>query len=111
MKYKITAVVEQDKEYMDADQIKELSSDIQMNIADYNYFRIIEDVKAEEYRPDMREKIKEYIDEMDEEINRCDTWVKEHINNKSCDIAIMESRIETLTDVKNDLESRLDEVI
>lgn len=64
-----------------------------------------------ENQPDMREKVKEYIAELDEEIDRCSLWVKEHINNKSCDIAIMESRIETLIDVKNDLQSRLNEVI
>lgn len=60
---------------------------------------------------DMREKVKEYISEIQEEIDRCTLWVKEHINSEVCNIAIMESRIETLIEVTNDLQSRLDEVI
>lgn len=113
MKYKITAVVEQDKEYSNADQIKELSSDIQMNIANYNCFHIVEDVKAEEYRPDIREKVKEYIVELEEEIKRCEKLYEDSSVNYSDptrSLAI-QCRIETLVQVKGDLESRLEELV
>lgn len=111
MKYKITAVVEQDKEYSNADQIKELSSDIQMNIANYNCFHIVEDVKAEEYRPDIRQKVKEYIAEIDEEISRCETWIEENMNIEACKVTAMETRAQTLNEIKCDLESRLEELV
>lgn len=59
----------------------------------------------------MREKVKKYISEIQDEIDRCTLYVEEHINGENMNIAIMESRIETLVEVKNDLQSRLDEVI
>lgn len=62
-------------------------------------------------KSNMREKIKEYISELDEENSRCNLWVKVHINGKSYDVAIMESRIETLVEVKNDLQGKLEELI
>lgn len=113
MRYKITAVVEQDKEYSNADQIKELSSDIQMRIADYNCFRIIEDVKVEEYKPDMREKVEEYIVELNEEIDRCEEIYKGILSGfyDLKRILTIKSRIETLTQVRDDLESRLEELV
>lgn len=72
--------------------------------------------------PDMREKIKEYISEIQEEIDRCvklieDKFVElgndEAKENYSCGIeyAKIESRIETLGQVQNDLKNRLEEVI
>lgn len=112
MKYRITAVVEQDKEYSNSDQIKELSSDIQMGIADYNCFRIIEDVKLEEYRPDMREKVKEYIAELDEEIKRCHNLAEQNMNDEATTVAeMMVVRVQVLTEVKNDLQGRLEELV
>lgn len=53
----------------------------------------------------MREKVKEYITELDKEIERC-----ELILRNTSDL-IAESRLETLVEVKNDLESRLEELI
>lgn len=119
MKYKITAVVEQDNEYMNAEQIQELVSDIRMGIADYNCFRIIENVEAEEYRPDMREKVKEYISELDEEISRCIDQEESILaaigdyDEKPMPIKYieLEERIKTLNEVKCDLESRLEELV
>lgn len=82
-----------------------------------------------ENQPDMREKIKEYIDELDTEIKRCESelilinssytqscepknpqvgevWIG-HSDNKY----ELQSRINALIEVKNDLLGRLEEVI
>lgn len=72
--------------------------------------------------PDMREKVKEYITEIQEEIDRCVKLIEDkfvELENDvakevySCGIeyAKIESRIETLGQVQNDLENRLEEVI
>lgn len=72
--------------------------------------------------PDMREKVKEYITEIQEEIDRCVKLIEDKIvelgNDAakeiySCSIeyAKIESRIETLGQVKNDLKNRLEEVL
>ena len=71
--------------------------------------------------PDMREKIKEYISELDAEITRCEEAMHKkiieigdlvkndkHSNNR--EYYELESRVSTLTQVKNDLESRLAEI-
>ena len=61
---------------------------------------------------DMREKVKEYMAELNAEIDRCMNFVEEHIDDGVvCKITAMESRIETLTEVVNDLKSRLEEVL
>ena len=60
---------------------------------------------------DMREKIMEYIDELDVEIDRCMEWVEEHMNGDACQVSAMEMRAKTLNEVKNDLESRLEEMV
>ena len=54
---------------------------------------------------DMREKIEEYIGDLDKEIERCELILKH------TDDLIAESRLETLIEVKNDLQSRLDELV
>jgi|GEM_PF-1890644 hypothetical protein len=82
-----------------------------------------------ENQPDMREKIREYIDELDTEIKRCESelilinssytqscepknpqvgevWIG-HSDNKY----ELQSRINALIEVKNDLLGRLKEVI
>lgn len=82
-----------------------------------------------ENQPDMREKIREYIDELDTEIKRCESelilinssytqscepknpqvgevWIG-HSDNKY----ELQSRINALIEVKNDLFGRLEEVI
>ena len=72
--------------------------------------------------PDMREKIKEYISEIQEEIDRCIKLIEDkfvELGNDavkelySCGIeyAKIESRIETLGQVQNDLKNRLEEVL
>lgn len=82
-----------------------------------------------ENQPDMREKIREYIDELDTEIKRCESelilinssytqscepknpqvgevWIG-HSDNKY----ELQSRINALIEVKNDLLGRLEEVM
>ena len=66
-----------------------------------------------ENQPDMREKVKEYIDELDEEISRCEKLYEEvsvDYSDPTRSLAI-QCRIETLSQVKGDLESRLEELI
>ena len=64
-----------------------------------------------ENQPDMREKVKEYISELDAEYDRCIEWVEEHMDGEACQVSAMEMRAKTLNEVKNDLESRLEELI
>ena len=66
--------------------------------------------------PDMREKVIEYVNkELEEEIARCIQWVEDE-ENKKIDVdeygcLSIKSRIETLTEVQNDLKNRLEELI
>ena len=64
-----------------------------------------------ENQPDMREKVREYISELDAEYGRCTDWIEEHMNGEACQVSAMEMRAKTLNDVKNDFESRLEELI
>ena len=64
-----------------------------------------------ENQPDMREKIREYISELDVEYDRCMTWVEEHMDGEGCQVSAMEMRAKTLMEVKNNLESRLEELL
>lgn len=64
-----------------------------------------------ENKPDMREKIKEYIDELDVEYDRCMTWIEEHMDCEACQVSAMEMRAKTLMEVKNDLQDRLEGLI
>ena len=64
-----------------------------------------------ENQPDMREKVREYIGELDTEYNRCMDWIEEHMDGETCQVFAMEMRAKTLNEVKNDLESRLEELI
>ena len=64
-----------------------------------------------ENQPDMREKVMEYISELDAEYGRCTDWIEEHMNGEACQVSAMEMRAKTLNEVKNDLESRLEELI
>ena len=64
-----------------------------------------------ENQPDMREKIKEYISELDAEYDRCMDWIEKHMNDEACQVSAMEMRAKTLMEVKNDLESRLEELV
>ena len=64
-----------------------------------------------ENQPDMREKVMEYISELDAEYDRCMDWIEEHMNGEACQVSAMEMRAKTLMEVKNDLESRLEELV
>ena len=59
----------------------------------------------------MREKVIEYIGELDEEIDRCMDWIEEHMDGEACQVSAMEMRVKTLMEVKNDLKSRLEELV
>lgn len=60
-----------------------------------------------ENQPDMREKVKEYISELDIEIDRYHNMAEENEQIAKNMIII----IQVLTAVKNDLQGRLDELI
>lgn len=59
----------------------------------------------------MREKIREYISELDTEYGRCMEWVEEHMDGEACQVSAMEMRAKTLMEIKNDLKSRLEELV
>ena len=59
-------------------------------------------------KPDMREKIKEYISELDAEIDRLENLLKSA--DSPCDLQI-KGRLNAIIEVKNDLLGRLEEVI
>ena len=61
--------------------------------------------------PDMREKVREYISELDKEIERCMTWIEERMDGEVCQVSTMEMRAKTLMEVKNDLQGRLEELV
>ena len=62
-------------------------------------------------QPDMKEKVKEYIGELDAEYDRCMDWIEEHMDSEACQVSAMEMRAKTLMEIKNDLESRLEELV
>lgn len=64
-------------------------------------------------KPDMREKIKEYIGELDMEINRLESDLEKQMtyNVEACKVTATESRLNVIIEVKNDLLGRLKEVI
>lgn len=70
-----------------------------------------------ESQPDMREKVREYISELDVEIDRCHKKIEELSYDEICkranksEINYYFARREALLQVKNDLQGRLDEVI
>lgn len=75
-----------------------------------------------ENQPDMREKVKEYLLELDTEIDRCTKLTEDKIAKlkesnliesytNGVEYARMESRLQTLIEVKNDLKGRLEELI
>lgn len=65
-----------------------------------------------ENQPDMREKVKEYISELDAEIDRCHKLAEQNMDDEATTIAeMMVVRVQVLTEVKNDLQGRLDELI
>lgn len=66
-----------------------------------------------ENQPDMREKVKEYINELDTEIGRLESDLEKQMtyNVEACEVSETESRLNAMIEVKNDLLGRLDEVI
>lgn len=64
-------------------------------------------------KPDMREKIKEYIGELDTEIDRLESDLEKQMtyNVEVCKVITTESRLNAIIEVKNDLLGRLEEVI
>lgn len=61
--------------------------------------------------PDMREKVKEYIEELGEQVKVYENWLKGNPDASVSEEFIVKGSIATLVEVKNDLQSRLDEVI
>ena len=66
-----------------------------------------------ENQPDMREKIKEYIGELDTEIDRLESDLEKQMtyNVEACEVTATESRLNAIIEVKNDLLGRLEEVV
>lgn len=64
-------------------------------------------------KPDMREKVREYIVELDTEIDRLESDLEKQItyNVEACKVTATESRLNALIEVKNDLLGRLSEVM
>lgn len=64
-------------------------------------------------KPDMREKVKEYIGELDTEIKRLESDLEKQMtyNVEACKVTATESRLNAIIEVKNDLLGRLEEVI
>ena len=64
-------------------------------------------------KPDTREKIKEYIGELDTEIDRLESDLEKQMtyNVEACKVTETETRLNTIIEVKNDLLGRLEEVI
>ena len=70
-----------------------------------------------ENQPDMRKKVKEYISELDAEIDRCHKEISNlsydevQVRVNRAEIDVYQCRAKTLTEVKNDLQSRLEELV
>ena len=65
-----------------------------------------------ENQPDMRAKVREYISDLEVEIKRCTKIAEQNINDDATTLAeMMFARMQTLMEVKNDLQGRLEELI
>ena len=66
-----------------------------------------------ENQPNMREKVIEYIGELETEIDRLESNLKKQMtyNVEACKVTATESRLNAIIEVKNDLLGRLEEVI
>lgn len=65
-----------------------------------------------ENQPDTIKILRAYIDQLDAEIDKCKKELQKYYNsNADIGVISMQSKIDTLIEVKNDLQSRLDEVI
>lgn len=61
-----------------------------------------------ENQPDMRKKVKEYIGELDMEIERLEDSLK-ITYSEMCTVVAIKSRLQTIIEVKNDLLGMLEE--
>lgn len=61
-----------------------------------------------ENQPDMRKKIKEYVGEVDMEIESLENGL-EIMYSEMCTVAAIKSRLQTIIEVKNDLLGMLEE--
>lgn len=59
----------------------------------------------------MREKVKEYIMELEEQIETHEKWLIRHQNADIKEEFIVRGSLATLIEVKGDLQNRLDELI
>ena len=57
----------------------------------------------------MRKNVIKYISELEMEIKRLEDHLEEHMNDEACKATEIESRMETLQEVINDLKGRLEE--
>ena len=64
-----------------------------------------------ENQPDMREKVKEYIGELEMEIDRLTLYLEQHMNGEACEVTEIETKIKTLQEIINDLKGRLEEKV
>lgn len=65
-----------------------------------------------ENQPDMREKVREYISELDVEIKRCTKIAEQNMEDDATTLAeMMFARMQTLMEVKDDLQGRLEELV
>ena len=105
--------------FEDSGQVRENVGD--MLHPDYVWFgSYYKHIKVEDnVLPDMREKVKEYISELDVEIERCVVEAESILaaigdydeNPMSTNYIRLEERTKVLGEVKNDLQGRLDELI
>lgn len=65
----------------------------------------------ESIMPNMREKVKEYIMDLEEQIDIHEKWLIEHKNADVKEEYIVRGSLATLAEVKGDLQNRLDELI
>jgi hypothetical protein len=64
-----------------------------------------------ENQPDMREKIKKYVSELDMEIERLENSLEKITYSEMCTVVAIKSRLQTIIQAKNDLLGRLEVVI
>lgn len=68
-----------------------------------------------ENQPDMREKVKKYVTELNIEIDRCHkniSLAEQSMEDEATTLSeMMIARVQTLMEVKNDLQGRLEELI
>lgn len=93
-------------------------SDIEMYMygeADFEVNKAMQEPLRKLYRyenqPNMREKVVEYISELEMEIKRCENELKKYYKNGYIGVINMQSRISALQEVINDLKDRLEEEI